>query len=398
MYIPQFLFFNPSKNLHLPHQGSNPCLLCSHHAALSTTPIGPPLPLTPTRRGHMYINQFLFFHPNKNLHLPHQGSNLCFLLSHHAALSITPIEPPLHLNPKEEGHVYLMQFLFILPIKNLHLPHQGSNPCLLCSHHAALSTTPIAPPLPFTPRGRGRMYINQFLFLNPNKNLHLPHQGSNPCLLLSHHAALSTIPIGPPLHLNPKEEGHVYHMQFLFILPNKNLHLPHQGSNPCLLCSPTLPYQLHQSDLPSPLPRRGDVMCTLLTLFILILTKIYTSPTRDRTRASSSAPTTLPYQLHQTALPSLLPQGGEVICTLVNFYYFILTLIYTSLTWDRTRASSAPTTLPYELHQSDRPSPLSQGGEVIRTQFPPLPPRSLINYTNRPTPPIYPKGERSYVH
>ena len=137
----------------------------------------------------MYITQFHSFYPNKSYPSPTRDrtrassapSMLPYQL-HHAALSTTPIGPPLPLTPRRRGHMYITQFLFLYPNNNLHLPHQGSNPCFLLSHHAYLLTTPIGPPHPLTPRGRGHRYITQFLCFNPNINLHFPHQGSNLCL------------------------------------------------------------------------------------------------------------------------------------------------------------------------------------------------------------------------
>ena len=152
-----FFFKMKNKNLHLPHQGSNPCFLLSHHAALSTTPIGPPLPLTPRGRGHMYIKQFLFFHPNK-IYTSHtrdrtRASSSPTMLPYQLHQSALPSPLP------QAGEVIctLLNF-FVFILTYLHLPYLGSNPCLFCSHHVALATAPIGPPLPLTTRGRGHTY------------------------------------------------------------------------------------------------------------------------------------------------------------------------------------------------------------------------------------------------
>ena len=119
--------FFPNINLHLPYRGTNHCLLLSIHAALSTTPIGPPQPLTPWARGHMYITQILNFYPNLNLHLPHHGSNPCFLLSHHTRINFTirPAPPPY---PLEEGSYVLYTISQFFSYHESTLPPPGIKP------------------------------------------------------------------------------------------------------------------------------------------------------------------------------------------------------------------------------------------------------------------------------
>ena len=65
-----FFCLYPNINLKLPHQGSNPCLILFHHAALLTRPTRSPLPLSPRWRGHMYFTPFPNFLINIYLHLP----------------------------------------------------------------------------------------------------------------------------------------------------------------------------------------------------------------------------------------------------------------------------------------------------------------------------------------
>ena len=142
---------------------------------------------------------------------------------------------------------------------------------------------PVTPPLPPCclikdknrtspppyPKGERSYIHNSISKTIPIIHPHLPSQGNEPVPpLLSHHAALSTTPTGPPLPITPRGRGHTYCTQFLYFNINITLHLPHQGSNLCLL-SHTLPYQLHQPDLPFPLPQGGEVICTVLNFFCL---------------------------------------------------------------------------------------------------------------------------------
>ena len=139
-------------------------------------------------------------------------------------------------------------------------------PCCLINY-----TKRSSPPLP---RG-GELIctVLNFFCLYPNINLKLPSHGSNPCLLLSHHAALSTRPTRPPLPLTPRWRGHMYYTPFPNLFPNITLHLPPPGieSVPPPLLPRCLINQTNQTSRP-PYPNRESSYVLYSITFVCILT------------------------------------------------------------------------------------------------------------------------------